>query len=234
MAAITIIGIGPGPVRYLTKEAEQELLGAEKIFFRTGAHPVHEWLQNLGKQIVCFDQLYAFAWTRSGQIYEFMVSALFKEAELKGKAIYAVPGSPGLLEETTRLLRRRGAEETVEIRFIHGLSFLEPALAEANLDFSMGLQMALPLAHVQHGRYRKDIPLMVCQIEAKSLPLDAPRVDLTMKWLLEHYPADHRVTLIWTDGLPSYETQSKIIALKDLAREYGDGKYFASLYVPPV
>ena len=34
--------------------------------------------------------------------------------------------------------------------------------------------------------------------------------------------------------MPDYHTHSKQIALRDLAREYGQGKYFASLYVPPV
>ncbi len=163
-----------------------------------------------------------------------MVKALLKEASLRGKAIYALPGSPSVLENTTRLLRLRGEAEGVEIRVIQGLSFLEQAFAAINLDFSLGLQVLLPLAHLQEGLYRSDIPLIVCQIEAQSLPLDEPRVDLTMKWLLEKYPSDHLVTLIWTDGLPAYRTESKAIALKDLAREYGDGRFFASLYVPPL
>jgi hypothetical protein len=66
------------------------------------------------------------------------------------------------------------------------------------------------------------------------LMLDTPRVDLTMKFLLKVYPPDHLVTLIWTDGLPAYKTQSKAMALKNLAREYGEAKFFASLYVPPM
>jgi hypothetical protein len=78
------------------------------------------------------------------------------------------------------------------------------------------------------------MPMLVCQIEAQAVPTDSARVDLTVAWLREKYPADHRVTLIWTEGLPRYETQSKVIALGDLAREYGAGKYFASLYVPPL
>lgn len=65
---------------------------------------------------------------------------------------------------------------------------------------------------------------MVCQIEAKSNPLDKPRVDLTVEFLLKLYPPEHFVTLLWTDGL----------ALKDLIREYGDLKFFTSLYGPPL
>jgi tetrapyrrole methylase family protein / MazG family protein len=94
MPTITIVGLGPGPLGWLTKEAESELLGAEKIFFRTSGHPAYEWLKERGKHVVCFDRLYTTAWTEPGEIYEFMVSALLKEAELRGKVTYALPGSP--------------------------------------------------------------------------------------------------------------------------------------------
>ena len=50
-AVITIVGLGPGPLVLLTKEAESELLAAEKVFFRTGAHPVYDWLKRQGKHV---------------------------------------------------------------------------------------------------------------------------------------------------------------------------------------
>ena len=204
-----MVGVGPGATSYLTKEVEAELLRAAKIFFRTGAHPVYEWLRGQGKHLVCFDKLYDTPWANPGDIYEFMVAALFKEAQLRGEAIYAVPGSPDVLEETTNLIRLRGAKEGVEVR-------------------------VLPLTHLQHGLFNARMALMVCQIEARSNPLDKPRVDLTMEFLLKAYPPEHVVTLLWTDGLPDYKTHARSVALKDLAREYGDAKFFASLYVPPV
>jgi hypothetical protein len=55
-----------------------------------------------------------------------------------------------------------------------------------------------------------------------------------MEWLLKAYPPEHQVTLIWTDGLPEYKTQTRMMALKNLTSEYGKAKYFASLYVPAV
>jgi tetrapyrrole methylase family protein/MazG family protein len=233
MARITVVGIGPGPATCLTKEAEAELLRADKVFFRMGAHPVYEWLKNLGKHVVCFDLLYTTRWTNPEDIYEFMVSALLKEAALRGEAVYAVPGSPDVLEETTNLIRSRGSKEGVEVTVLPGVSFLDQALAETNFDFSLGLQVVLPLTHLQHGFFTNRLALIVCQIEATSLQLDSPRVDLTMKFLLRAYLPDHPVTLIWTDGLPAYKLQSKVMALKDLAREYGEAKFFASLDVPP-
>jgi hypothetical protein len=89
----------------------------------------------------------------------------------------------------------------------------------------------LPLTHLQQP-FNEPLALMVCQIEAGSNPLDKPRAGLTMEFLLKAYPPEHVVTLLWTDGLPEYNTQAKSMAPKDLAPEFGETKFFASLYVP--
>jgi hypothetical protein len=81
----------------LSKEAQEELLAADKFFSRTGAHPVYEWLEKQGRHVACFDRLYDLPWKQNGEVYEFMVSALLKEAELHGKATFAFrePGISG-------------------------------------------------------------------------------------------------------------------------------------------
>ena len=79
-----------------------------------------------------------------------------------------------------------------------------------NFDWSDGLQIVLPWTHLQPGRFNPKVALLVCQIEARQHDSDRPRVDLTMEWLLKHYPQEHSVTLIWTDGLPEFRTQSMV------------------------
>jgi hypothetical protein len=75
VATITIVGLGPGPVAQLTNEAEAVLLAADKIFFRTAWHCVHDWLNEKGKHVVCFDRLYGLPWKVPGEIYDFIVGA---------------------------------------------------------------------------------------------------------------------------------------------------------------
>jgi tetrapyrrole methylase family protein / MazG family protein len=222
MARITVVGIGPGPLAWLTMEAERELRLADKVFFRTCAYPAYYWLRELGKELVCFDRLYILPWPDAGEMYKFMTAALLKEADIRGHAVYAIPGSPFVLEDTVRLLKLQGATAGVEIRIIHGMSFLGPALSVINHD-DTGLQIVLPRTHVQHGRFSPYLPLLVCQLEEPPL---------VMEWLLKTYPPNHAVTLIWTEGLPDYETRSKIIELRNLNQESGEAKYFESLYVP--
>jgi tetrapyrrole methylase family protein / MazG family protein len=207
---------------------------ADKIFFRTAAHPVYEFLCGLGKHLHSFDVLYTMPWSQSGDVYEFMVSALFKEAERHRRALYAVPGSANILEETTNLIRRRALAEGLQVRIIPGVSFLDIALGAIDFDFGQGLQVMLPLTHLESGRFTNRLGMLVCQIQAVSSRREGHRIDLTMKYLRAAYSYDHPVTLIWTDGLPDYETQTRTFPLGDLVSEYGKGKFFASLYVPPV
>jgi len=224
MARVTVVGIGPGPLSWLTMEAERELRLANKIFFRTNEYPAFHWVRELGKQVICFDVLYTMPWSDPRKKYKFMAEVLMKEAEIRGHAIYAVPGSPFVFEHTVRLLRQQSAAARVEIRIIHGMSFLGPALSVISPPNDPGLQIVLPY-HLQPGRFSTHLPLLVCQIDAKNSYS-------VMEWLLRAYPPTHAVTLIWTEGLPRYQTLSNIIVLRDLNRECGPGKFYASLYVP--
>jgi len=63
MKTITIVRWGPGPLGQLTKEAETELLAADKGFFPTAGHPAYQWLEKQAKHVVCFDRLYTLPWT---------------------------------------------------------------------------------------------------------------------------------------------------------------------------
>ncbi len=234
MSTLTIVGLGPGPLALITKEAEDCLLQADKIFFRTSAYPAYAWLEGLGKDLASFDGLYTMAWPGTDEMYEFMATALLKEAGLRGSATYALPGSPSILEDTTRILRRRAREAGVEIRIVEGLSFIEPALAAIDFDFALGLQIVLPWTHIETRKTSSHIAMLICQVDTRKQPTEPPRIDRTVGWLRATYPADHPVTLIWPSGLPAFETLHLKVPLAGLVEAYGAGKLFASLFVPPL
>lgn len=216
MPTISVVGLGPGPLSLLTKEAEHELLRAPKVFFRISKYPAYDWLAGLGKTLVTFDGLYNFPWPDADAMYSFMVDALMQEATTTGSAVYAVPGDPNILEDTTTLLRARGRAAGIEVKVVTGLSFIEVALNAIEYDASHGLQIVLPRRHLSAGLFSTRLALLVCQIEAKVQPTDPPAVGQTIEWLLKSYPADHLVTLIWTKGLPAYNIEHKSLALGDL------------------
>ena len=234
MPSISVVGLGPGPLSLLTKEAEHELVRAPKVFFRTSGYPAYDWLAGLGKTLVAFDGLYKFQWTDADAMYGFMVDALIQEATTTGSVVYAVPGDPNILEDTTTLLRTRGRAAGIEVKVVTGLSFVEVVLNAIEYDTAQGLQIVLPRRHLSAGLFSTRLAMLVCQIEAKIHPTDPPAVGQTVEWLLKAYPPNHLVILIWTPGLPAYDIEHKRLALGDLEREYGAGGYFASLLVPPL
>jgi uncharacterized protein YabN with tetrapyrrole methylase and pyrophosphatase domain len=89
MATITIVGLGPGPLSLLTKEAGN-CFGPTKSFFRTASYPAYDWLHGLGKKVASFDQVYYLPWSSCLDMYNFMATALLKEAAIRENAIYAL------------------------------------------------------------------------------------------------------------------------------------------------
>ena len=233
MATITIVGLGPGPLHLMTREAEHHLRAAAKVFMRTSAYPAHDWLRDLGKTLVCFDGLYRMKWAESADMYEFMATALLKEAANGGAVTYAVPGSPAVLEDTSLILQRRAAASGVTVRVIEGLSFIEPLLSAVGFDLARGLQIVLPWTHLEARRFSSELALLVCQIDARRHQNEPPRVDRTAEWLAAVYPADHDVTLLWASAPPEFAIEKMTVPLRDLTAAYGSGKLFASLFVPP-
>jgi uncharacterized protein YabN with tetrapyrrole methylase and pyrophosphatase domain len=67
MKNITVVGLGPGPLGQLTREAKNELLAGDKVFFRTAGHPAYQWLEQQDRHVVCFDRLYTLTWKEGGE-----------------------------------------------------------------------------------------------------------------------------------------------------------------------
>ncbi len=235
---IVIIGTGPGPLSLVTREAEQELLAADKIFFRMSALPIYHWLEERGKRLISFDTLYAIPRCSSKDIYGFIADAILREATTNHRAVYALPGNPFVFENTTGLICRRAQAQGVDVRVVPGISFLELVYKELAIDPVMGLQI-LPPGAVQPSRavYSEHLGVLIGLLGA-SVGADPgseiPSVDLLSQWLLERYSPDHPVSLVWTTGMPDFETHSRTLALKNLVEACGDCEFFASLYIPPL
>ncbi len=154
---IVLVGTGPGPVSQLTREAHDELLHAGRVFFRMSAHPVYDWLQREGVSVYSFDDVYALPRIAYHEVYEFIAAAILKEAQRTGRVVYALPGSPFVLERTSGLIEQAAHAAGFNVRVIPGMSFLEVVWAELRLDPS-GIQICnavdfhTPDPGVCHGR----------------------------------------------------------------------------------
>ncbi|PID86075.1 MAG: nucleoside triphosphate pyrophosphohydrolase [Chloroflexi bacterium] len=190
---ITVVGLGPGNGRFLTKEAWQVLSAAGTVYLRTIRHPA---VADLPEKVtvVGFDYIYEAA-DSFEQVYETIVAELLAKAK-SGDVVYAVPGHPHMGESTVTALATAAQEADVTVRIVPGLSFLEPTLTAVSLDGLAGLQLfdALELLAFHYPPVSPDAPLLLGQVYSRLVASDLKLV------LTAVYPEEHPVQLIHAAG----------------------------------
>ena len=222
---ITIIGLGPGDPKWVTRGAWEEIQSADEIFLRTKDHPVVSWLPKT-LSVHSFDDIYEEA-EDFAEVYSTIVDRLIEEATQREKIIYAVPGDPSVGEATVSALRTRSVENKIILTIVPGVSFVEPCLAQLEIDALDGLCVvdALTVAAGYHPSFPPDRPALIAQLYSKLVAAD---VKLT---LMNQYPDDHPVTLIHFAGTPQVEIEKCQLCEMDHRDNIGS---MTTLFIPPL
>jgi tetrapyrrole methylase family protein/MazG family protein len=125
-ARVVIVGLGPGPRNTVTQATLEAIERIDVQFVRTKRHPTAD----LMPRATSFDSLYDTLPTFEDvyrEITEAVVAAAFKH----GEVLYAVPGSPLILESSVAQLR---ADSRVEVQVLPALSFLDLAWEALGID----------------------------------------------------------------------------------------------------
>jgi tetrapyrrole methylase family protein/MazG family protein len=221
---ITVVGLGPGNGRFLTREAWQTLSEAEAVYLRTIRHPaVAELPENV--KAVGFDHIYEAA-DSFEQVYETIVAELLTKAE-SGDVVYAVPGHPHMGESTVTALEAAAQEAGVTVKIVPGLSFLEPMLTAVSLDGLDGLQIfdAIELLSYHYPPVSPDVPLLLGQVYSRLVTSDLKLV------LTAVYPEEHTVQLIHAAGMPEQIVEEVPLYAIDHSEHIS---HLTSLVVPPL
>ncbi|MBI4935875.1 MAG: nucleoside triphosphate pyrophosphohydrolase [Actinobacteria bacterium] len=123
---VVVVGLGPGGPEYVTQHTLQVIDRVPHRFLRTARHPCSE----LVADATSFDDVYERADT-FGDVYAEITERLVTAAELHGEVLYAVPGSPLVLERSVRALM---ADERVTTVVHPAMSFLDIAYARLGID----------------------------------------------------------------------------------------------------
>jgi tetrapyrrole methylase family protein/MazG family protein len=227
MGTITIVGLGPGDARYLTREAWQILTTAEEIWLRTKRHPTVEDLPAT-LAVHSFDDLYE-EMDGFSQVYETIAETILRLGQPPAGVIYGVPGHPWVGEATVGLILAVAEDLDVPVRLVDGLSFIEPTLTAMRVDALEGLQIcdAVELSYHHHPPLNPDLPALVGQLYSRLL---ASEVKLT---LMNQYPDDHEVVLVHAAGTAEQRLERRPLYRLDRA----DGAntpvaHLTTLYVP--
>lgn len=123
---ITVIGLGPGHPSRVTSETLDAIASIEHRFIRTTKHPS----AHLVPDAISFDHHYESGNTFE-DVYDTIVSDLIDAARTHSHILYAVPGSPLVLERTVMLLRNRNEVETL---VLPAISFLDEVWRTLSID----------------------------------------------------------------------------------------------------
>ncbi|MEN9822698.1 MAG: hypothetical protein RLZ04_1124 [Actinomycetota bacterium] len=176
---ITVVGLGPGGSRHVTGEVLDAIADHEHRYLRTARHPSADLVPGAS----AFDEVYEAADTFD-DVYTEITERLVAAATDHGRILYAVPGSPLVLERTVRLLR---SDTRVECDVLPAMSFLDVAWARLGIDpvehrvtlvdghefaaAAVGLSGPLLIAHTHANWVMSDIKLAVDSDEVDDLPV---------------------------------------------------------------
>ena len=220
-----MLGLGPGDPGMLTKEALAWLEGIETLYLRTSQHLTIEALPE-HLQLISFDDIYESLGSFK-EVYETIISRVLEMGRQPQGVTYAVPGHPFVAETTCPEILKRAQAESLPVRVIHGLSFLEPTFRALELDPfpDMVLIDAMQISRRQTPGFAPSSPALVAQIYSREVASD---VKLT---LMAAYPDEHPVTLIHGAGTPAEIIEDLPLHAIDHSPYLG---LLSSLYIYPM
>ncbi|MFK8023314.1 MAG: nucleoside triphosphate pyrophosphohydrolase [Ilumatobacter sp.] len=131
---IVVVGLGPGADDHITVDTLAAIERIGRRHLRTAIHPSAHLVRDAPGGAVAHDDLYDSADTFA-DVYAEIARRLVADADEHGEILYAVPGSPLVLERTVAQLRERAAtDERLELDIRPAMSFLDVAWARLGID----------------------------------------------------------------------------------------------------
>jgi len=126
MPTVVVVGLGPGDPSLVTSDTLATIQSIPVRFLRTAQHPS----AHLVPDATTFDHVYDSADSFS-DVYSTIATALADAAHEHETVLYAVPGSPLILERTVALLR---THPNITVRTHAAVSFLDEVWRALNID----------------------------------------------------------------------------------------------------
>ncbi len=212
-ATITVIGLGPAGPDLLTAGALEAIAVHEHRFVRTRRHPAAEALGPAVDFDAVYDELATFA-----EVYAEIAARLVASAQELGRLLYAVPGSPLVLERTVELLL---ADGRVEVTVVPGLSFVDLSWTRLGLDpYEAGVRLVDGHRFAARAAGERG-PLLVAHCHSRAVLSD-------IKLAVDDFPAEP-VTVLQRLGSPDEAIFP--VDWADLDRSF-EPDHLTAIYVP--
>ncbi len=211
---IVVVGLGPGGHDHVTAETRTSIERASHRYLRTSVHPSAD----LVPDAITFDHLYDSADTFD-DVYAEIADTLAAAALEHGEILYAVPGSPLVLERTVRLLQQR---DDVDCDLRPAMSFLDVAWARLGIDpVEAGVRLVDGHEFATAAAGERG-PLLVAHTHANWVLSD-------IKLAVDEATGDEPVTILHALGTPDERIVDTTWA--DVDRTI-DADHLTSLWIP--
>ena len=211
---VVIVGLGPGGAEYVTNHTLAAIDSTPIRFIRTTQHPS----AHLVRDATAFDDVYESA-DNFADVYAHITDVVVAAARAHGRVLYAVPGSPLILERSVRQMR---GDDRVECIVLPAMSFLDLAYARLGIDpVECGVRLidGLDFATAAAG---EPGPLLVAHTHANWVLSD-------IKLAVENANGDEPVVILQRLGTESETITHTTWA--DLDRTV-EADHLTSIYVP--
>ena len=211
---IVVVGLGPGGHDHVTVDTLGAIERATHRYLRTSIHPSAD----LVPDATTFDDLYDGADTFD-DVYTEIADTLVAAAVAHGEILYAVPGSPLVLERTVRHLLAR-ADVDCDVR--PAMSFLDVAWARLGVDPIEAGARLIDGHEFATAAAGETGPLLVAHTHANWVLSD-------IKLAVDEATGDEPVTLLHALGTPDEQIVETTWA--ELDRTI-DADHLTSIWIP--
>jgi uncharacterized protein YabN with tetrapyrrole methylase and pyrophosphatase domain len=243
-ASLTIVGLGPARPEHVTREAIEVLRRARERGHRVyGLAHVRDVVADVapGLAVRPLDYLYELPGVDRPMAYGDLAKMLVRRAfsdELH--VVYVVAGSPLYVNDAVLGIRRACAAAGHPLRLVHGLSFVDLVLDRVYWTGRGGLQLYSAWNLARDGvTLATGAPSLVFQLGEFTKGGDALNTDGSTGMLealrdvlLQSFPDDHPVTILYSSGRPDYRSLARQLPLAELAA--APVPVYSNLWVPAV
>ncbi len=216
MGRLTIVGLGPAGPELITPQTQAAIAAADQVWLRTARHPAA-----VGIDAGSFDAVYEAADTFE-DVYAEIAARLIADVASRDEysVVYAVPGSPLVLERTVELLRAEAEAGRLVVDVLPAVSFLDTVWARLGLDpVEAGVRLIDGHAFATAAAGQTG-PLLVAHTHANHVLSD-------IKLAIDEPPA--RAVLLQRLGLPDEAIVE--VEWSDIDRAV-DADHLTSLFIP--
>ena len=236
--SLTVVGTGIQLGAHLTAEARATIVKADVVLSVVSEPAMQELLERLNDRTRSLHELYTVGESRL-EAYEAMTEAILTEVRAGNDVCAVFYGHPGVFVAPSHEAVRRSRAEGFPARMLPGISAEDCLFADLGVDPSRsGCQSYEATDFLVHGR-RVDptVALILWQIgtvgnDAASSSAVTEGLAVLVEVLLEHYPAEHEVTVYEASPYPGFPPLVRTVQLSELGAEHITG--LSTLYVPPI